>query len=87
MDPLDLTQDKLLTFFHFNKTEMSCMDRPQLFLCQLRDYHLVSEELFTVGYSELICRVGLIDHAVNSFNVVKHSRVVKTFVKNWNMLP
>lgn len=61
MDPLDLTEDELLSFFHYNKTDMSCMDQPRLFLCRLRDYHLVSEDLFTVGYSELI-GAGLIDH-------------------------
>ncbi|XP_029913480.1 nuclear body protein SP140-like protein [Myripristis murdjan] len=45
MDPLDFLDDEqLLRFFHCNKTEMSCMEKPQTFLNKLRDHNLVPED-------------------------------------------
>lgn len=45
VDPLDfLNQKELLGFLHVHKTELSCMDNPQTFVSQLRDYSLISRE-------------------------------------------
>lgn len=47
MDPLDfLTKEELGRFFHCKKTEMSCMESPNIFLHQLRDHNLVPEKLY-----------------------------------------
>ncbi|KAL7826589.1 hypothetical protein AOLI_G00317980 [Acnodon oligacanthus] len=47
MDLLDfLTKEELLRFFHCKKTEMSCMEEPNIFLHQLRDHNLVPEKLY-----------------------------------------
>ncbi|XP_052374513.1 cilia- and flagella-associated protein 251-like [Oncorhynchus keta] len=47
MDPLDfLTDEELLRFFRCSRTEMSCMDQPHTFLNQLRDHHLIPEEMY-----------------------------------------
>ncbi|XP_029583120.1 nuclear body protein SP140-like protein isoform X2 [Salmo trutta] len=47
MDPLDfLTDEELLRFFRCSKTEMSCMEQPHTFLNQLRDHHLIPEEMY-----------------------------------------
>ncbi|XP_045570912.1 nuclear body protein SP140-like protein isoform X2 [Salmo salar] len=47
MDPLDFLTDKqLLQFFHCSRTEMSCMEQPHTFLNQLRDHHLIPEEMY-----------------------------------------
>ena len=49
MDPLDTLDDRQLQgFFRRSKTEMSCMDKPQSFLKQLRDHELILEEKFQV---------------------------------------
>ncbi|XP_059928214.1 nuclear body protein SP140-like protein isoform X2 [Gadus macrocephalus] len=47
MNPLDfLDENQLQVFFRCNKTEMSCMDKPQTFLNQLRDHKLILEEKY-----------------------------------------
>ncbi|XP_017572835.1 nuclear body protein SP140-like protein isoform X2 [Pygocentrus nattereri] len=47
MDLLDfLTKEELIRFFHCKKTEMSCMEEPNIFLHQLRDHNLVPEKLY-----------------------------------------
>ncbi|XP_056435534.1 nuclear body protein SP140-like [Gadus chalcogrammus] len=47
MNPLDTLDDRQLRgFFRRSKTEMSCMDKPKLFLKQLRDHKLILEEKF-----------------------------------------
>ncbi|XP_026882514.2 nuclear body protein SP140-like protein isoform X2 [Electrophorus electricus] len=50
MEPLHflefLTNKELIGFFHCKKTEMSCMEQPNIFLNQLRDYDLVPEKLY-----------------------------------------
>ncbi|XP_062872241.1 uncharacterized protein LOC134333981 isoform X2 [Trichomycterus rosablanca] len=47
MDPLDfVTDEELSGFFHYKKTEISCMEEPQTFLNQLRDHNLVQEDLY-----------------------------------------
>uniref|UniRef100_A0A673YL95 SP110 nuclear antigen, tandem duplicate 1 n=1 Tax=Salmo trutta TaxID=8032 RepID=A0A673YL95_SALTR len=47
MDPLDfLTDEQLLRFFRCSRTEMSCMEQPHTFLNQLRDHHLIPEEMY-----------------------------------------
>ncbi|XP_036420038.1 nuclear body protein SP140-like protein isoform X2 [Colossoma macropomum] len=47
MDPLDfLNKEDLIRFFHCKKTEMSCMEEPNIFLHQLRDHNLVPEKLY-----------------------------------------
>ncbi|XP_062294070.1 nuclear body protein SP140-like protein [Scomber scombrus] len=47
MDPMDfLEADELLRFFHCNKTEMSCMENPHIFLNQLRDHNLIPEDSY-----------------------------------------
>lgn len=47
MDPLDfLESEELLRFFHCNKTEISCMENPFIFLCKLKDYNLIPEDRF-----------------------------------------
>ncbi|MED6286701.1 hypothetical protein CHARACLAT_008757 [Characodon lateralis] len=47
MDPLDFLEPaELLSFFHCRKTEMSCMENPQTFLCQLRDHNLIPEDRY-----------------------------------------
>ncbi|XP_026212405.1 nuclear autoantigen Sp-100-like [Anabas testudineus] len=46
-DPLDFLETKdLLRFFRRNKNEMSCMEKPQIFLRQLRDHDLISEDRY-----------------------------------------
>ncbi|XP_072298751.1 uncharacterized protein [Eucyclogobius newberryi] len=45
VDPLDfLENETLLRFLHLKKTELSCMDNPQTFVSQLRDFSLISKE-------------------------------------------
>ncbi|XP_040047558.2 autoimmune regulator isoform X2 [Gasterosteus aculeatus] len=47
MDPMDwLENHELLRFFRRHKTEMSCMEKPRTFLCQLRDHDLVPEDRY-----------------------------------------
>ncbi|XP_034046826.1 nuclear body protein SP140-like protein isoform X2 [Thalassophryne amazonica] len=47
MDPLDFLEPKeLLQFFHCNKTELSCIEKPHTFLSQLRDYNLIPEDRY-----------------------------------------
>ncbi|XP_030233428.1 nuclear body protein SP140 isoform X2 [Gadus morhua] len=47
MNPLDTLDDRQLQgFFRRSKTEMSCMDKPQSLLKQLRDHELILEEKF-----------------------------------------
>ncbi|XP_056435470.1 nuclear body protein SP140-like protein isoform X2 [Gadus chalcogrammus] len=47
MNPLDFfDENQLQVFFRCNKTEMSCMDKPQTFLNQLRDHKLILEEKY-----------------------------------------
>ncbi|KAI9526403.1 hypothetical protein NQZ68_039823 [Dissostichus eleginoides] len=47
MEPMDwLGDNELLLFFRRNKTEMSCMENPQTFLRQLRDYDLLQEDSY-----------------------------------------
>ncbi|KAJ8251587.1 hypothetical protein GJAV_G00222950 [Gymnothorax javanicus] len=47
MDPLDfLTKEQLLRFLHIKKTELSCLEKPHIFLNQLRDYNLVPEDQY-----------------------------------------
>ncbi|XP_056262849.1 nuclear body protein SP140-like protein isoform X3 [Pseudoliparis swirei] len=47
MEPMDwLNDEELLRFFRRCKTEMSCMEKPHTFLCQLRDYELVPEDRY-----------------------------------------
>ncbi|KAM9746079.1 uncharacterized protein ACNS7B_010196 isoform 1-T1 [Menidia menidia] len=47
MNPMDfLEPEELLRFFHCRKTEMSCMEKPQTFLRQLRDYNLIPEDRY-----------------------------------------
>ncbi|XP_038845033.1 nuclear body protein SP140-like protein isoform X1 [Salvelinus namaycush] len=47
MDQLDfLTDEELLRFFRCSRTEMSCMEQPHTFLNQLRDHHLIPEEMY-----------------------------------------
>eukprot|EP00063_Salmo_salar_P073308 XP_014048143.1 PREDICTED: nuclear body protein SP140-like isoform X2 [Salmo salar] len=46
MDQLHLTDEELLRFFRCSKTEMSCMEQPHTFLNQLRDHHLIPEEMY-----------------------------------------
>ncbi|XP_056300113.1 nuclear body protein SP140-like protein isoform X2 [Pseudoliparis swirei] len=47
MEPMDwLDDEELLRFFRRCKTEMSCMEKPHTFLCQLRDYELVPEDRY-----------------------------------------
>ncbi|KAM4716655.1 uncharacterized protein sp100.1 isoform 3-T4 [Anableps anableps] len=47
MDPLDFLEPAdLLSFFHSRKTEMSCMENPQIFLNQLRDHNLIPEDKY-----------------------------------------
>ena len=49
MNPLDTLDDRQLQgFFRRSKTEMSCMDKPQSFLKQLRDHKLILEEKYKV---------------------------------------
>ncbi|XP_059928098.1 uncharacterized protein LOC132472485 isoform X2 [Gadus macrocephalus] len=51
MNPLDTLDDRQLQgFFRRSKTEMSCMDKPQSLLKQLRDHELIPEE----KYKEMI---------------------------------
>ncbi|XP_045930106.1 nuclear body protein SP140 isoform X3 [Micropterus dolomieu] len=47
MDPLDfLESDELLRFFRRHKTEMSCMEDPHIFLCQLKDHDLIADDAY-----------------------------------------
>ncbi|XP_027141747.1 nuclear body protein SP140-like protein isoform X2 [Larimichthys crocea] len=41
-----LEDEELLQFFHCQKTEMSCMDKPQIFLDKLKDYDLIPEDTY-----------------------------------------
>ncbi|XP_071027592.1 nuclear body protein SP140-like protein [Oncorhynchus clarkii lewisi] len=41
-----LTDEELLRFFRCSRTEMSCMEQPHTFLNQLRDHHLIPEEMY-----------------------------------------
>ncbi|KAF3700434.1 Nuclear body protein SP140-like protein [Channa argus] len=46
MDPLYFFEShELLQFFHRHKTELSCMDKPQSFLFQLRDHDLIPKDI------------------------------------------
>ncbi|XP_034151103.1 autoimmune regulator-like isoform X2 [Esox lucius] len=46
-DPLEsLNQEKLLHFFHSRRKQMSCMERPDTFLNQLRVDELIPEEMY-----------------------------------------
>ncbi|TNN23574.1 hypothetical protein EYF80_066304 [Liparis tanakae] len=47
-----LNHEELLRFFSRCKTEMSCMEKPHTFLCQLRDYELVPEDRYKVWKRE-----------------------------------
>ncbi|KAM8844904.1 uncharacterized protein AB9W97_000294 isoform 2-T2 [Spinachia spinachia] len=52
MAPMDwLENHELLLFFRRNKTEMSCLENPHTFLCQLRDHDLIPE----VRYKKVQC--------------------------------
>lgn len=52
MDPLEfLESEEMLRFFHCNKTELSCMENPHIFLCKLKDYNLIPEDRFRVSNS------------------------------------
>ncbi|XP_011476754.1 autoimmune regulator-like isoform X1 [Oryzias latipes] len=47
MDPLDFLESaQLQQFFHSRKTELSCLENPQTFLSQLRDYNLIPEDRY-----------------------------------------
>lgn len=47
MDPLDFLElEEMRRFLHCNKTEISCMENPVIFLCKLKDYNLISEDSF-----------------------------------------
>ncbi|XP_039861990.1 nuclear body protein SP140-like protein [Simochromis diagramma] len=47
MDPLDFLElEEMRRFLHCNKTEISCMEDPVIFLCKLKDYNLISEDSF-----------------------------------------
>ncbi|KAM9434971.1 uncharacterized protein Hap1MRO34_002705 [Clarias gariepinus] len=47
MDQLNfLTEDQMKEFLRFNKTRISCMEQPHMFLNQIRDYKLVREDLY-----------------------------------------
>ncbi|XP_058260967.1 nuclear body protein SP140-like protein isoform X4 [Hemibagrus wyckioides] len=47
MDHLDhLPDEQLVWFFRSNKTQMSCLEEPQILLSQLRDHYLVPEDLY-----------------------------------------
>ncbi|XP_056262994.1 nuclear body protein SP140-like [Pseudoliparis swirei] len=47
MEPMEwLNDEELLRFFRRCKTEMSCMEKPHTFLCQLRDHELVPEDRY-----------------------------------------
>lgn len=51
MDPLHFLEDEeLLSFFHCQKTAMSCMENPHIFLSQLRDRNLIPEDRYEVGH-------------------------------------
>ncbi|XP_055007656.1 nuclear body protein SP140-like protein isoform X3 [Boleophthalmus pectinirostris] len=39
-----LEEKPLLGFLHINKTKLSCMENPQTFVSQLRDYNLISKD-------------------------------------------
>ncbi|XP_055736524.1 nuclear body protein SP140-like protein [Salvelinus fontinalis] len=41
-----LADEELLRFFRCSRTEMSCMEQPHTFLNQLRDHHLIPEEMY-----------------------------------------
>nr|XP_043907248.1 nuclear body protein SP140-like protein isoform X2 [Solea senegalensis] len=52
MNPLDfLEPEQLLRFLHCHKTELSCMEKPETFLNQLRDHNLIPED------SHKVCRM------------------------------
>lgn len=52
MDPLDFLElEEMRRFLHCNKTEISCMENPVIFLCKLKDYNLISEDSFKVRSS------------------------------------
>ncbi|XP_076024189.1 nuclear body protein SP140-like protein isoform X2 [Genypterus blacodes] len=52
MDPLDfLEPEELLRFFACNKTEISCLDKPQTLLSVLRDHNLIPED----RYKNVMC--------------------------------
>ncbi|XP_062842671.1 ankyrin repeat domain-containing protein 36C-like [Trichomycterus rosablanca] len=47
MDPLDnVSDEELVAFLRCNKTWISCMEDPGIFLTQLRDHDLVPEDLY-----------------------------------------
>lgn len=41
-----MEEKQLLRFLHLKKTELSCMENPLTFVCQLRDYNLIPEEQY-----------------------------------------
>lgn len=45
-----LDDEELLQFFHCQKTEISCMDKPQIFLDKLKDYDLIPEDTYEVRH-------------------------------------
>uniref|UniRef100_A0A4W5MGF8 SAND domain-containing protein n=1 Tax=Hucho hucho TaxID=62062 RepID=A0A4W5MGF8_9TELE len=54
MDPLDiLTDEQLLRFSRRSTTEMLCMEQPHIFLNQVRDHHLIPEEMYKGVYKVL----------------------------------
>ncbi|XP_011476748.1 sp110 nuclear body protein isoform X1 [Oryzias latipes] len=47
MDPLDFLESaQLQRFFQSRKTELSCLENPQTFLSQLRDYNIIPEDRY-----------------------------------------
>lgn len=49
MEQLDhLPDEQLAWFFRSKKTEMSCLEEPQILISQLRDNYLVPEDLYKV---------------------------------------
>lgn len=58
MNPIDSMENAdLLQFFHRHKTDLACMEKPRIFLTQLRDHNLVSEDMYQVKNHRLLsCR-------------------------------
>ncbi|KAM9434622.1 uncharacterized protein Hap1MRO34_002385 [Clarias gariepinus] len=70
MDLLDfLTEDELMQFFHYKKTEMSCMEDPQTFLTQLRDHDLVPEDVYKC--MKLFWSCVFQDHILRQYPVLR----------------
>ncbi|XP_023991511.1 nuclear body protein SP140-like protein isoform X1 [Salvelinus sp. IW2-2015] len=62
-----LTDEQLLRFFRCSRAEMLCMEQPHTFLNQVRDHHLIPEEMYK--------------QAVNSANNVSALRMIKGVYK------